>query len=81
MMRSPVDIFSDLECGLRELSELRSIARARVIEPEALDAAANQMTSACNRVCAAYLELEQHVDALEDLRDLLTFSYGGKAKS
>lgn len=81
MMRSPVDMFADLEAGLRDLAELRRMIIARQVEPEAVDAAADQMSDAVCRVCKTYGELEQHANALEDLRDVLQFTYGGEPQT
>lgn len=81
MMRSPVDMFADLEAGLRDMASLRFIIQSGGVEPEAVDAAAGQLALSVSKVVQAYGELERHAGALDDLRDILQFTYGGEPQT
>ncbi len=77
MMRSPITMFAELETGLREIQQIRVRVFGASITDAQIDAEADALREATLRLCDVYAELEQHGSALEDMRDLLAFTYGG----
>ena len=77
MMRSPIDMFADLEAGIRDVTVIAVACRNGAVEPEAVDAVSDELILAIGRTAEAYAELVEHEAALSDIRSLLEFTFGG----
>lgn len=69
-------MFEELEDRLREVQQIRARVFGASITDVEIEEEAGMLQEATLHICDVYAELQQHAAALQDMRDLLAYTYG-----